>query len=255
MPKKPPFFWLLRDSAVYAPHYFLAELANLDSRIDAHLDGLRTAGDAGMGNLQESLSWEEAGEVFAAAVLAFESRDEARIQAVLETGSASLELSRGLVSALGWLPSQQAEGHIKRLFAASSPDRRCIGIAACAVQRWSPGKPLIEVLSDRDPWLKAWALRAVGQLGQVDLLPLLQNNFAIRYTMPLFRRLVCRLAGRYKGYPSPPIHGRVRCPIQGRGCKDGATTHGPANSPWVAKGVSSKYKFYPLSGHRRRGNW
>ncbi|MCR1764356.1 hypothetical protein NAG16_14970, partial [Pseudomonas aeruginosa] len=34
------FLALLRDYAVRAPHYDLEELAELDQRIEAHLDGL-----------------------------------------------------------------------------------------------------------------------------------------------------------------------------------------------------------------------
>ena len=98
---------------------------------------------------------------------------------VLEVGSASRELSRGLVSALGWLPYQQAEKYIKQLLTAASPDLRRIGIAAYAVHRQDPGHPLTEALSDADPLLRARALRAVGQLGRVDLLPLLQNNLTV----------------------------------------------------------------------------
>jgi hypothetical protein len=38
------FLWLLRDAAVRAPHYSLKNLADLDNRVEAHLDGLRIAG-------------------------------------------------------------------------------------------------------------------------------------------------------------------------------------------------------------------
>ena len=133
------FHWLLRDAAVCAPHYSLDDLAKLDNRLDAHIDGLRIAGEAGWEICQEQLGWEEAGEVFVSAVLAFESGHEARIQAVLEVGSASRELSRGLVSALGWLPYQQAETYIQQLLTAESSDLRRIGIAAYAVHRRDPG--------------------------------------------------------------------------------------------------------------------
>src|SRR5262245_43424927 len=98
------FLWLLRNMAVLQPHYSLTDLAELDSRVEAHLDGLRIAGDAGWKICKEVLSEEGAGEVFAKAVLAFESGDKTRIQEVLEVASAPLELSHGVVSALGWLP-------------------------------------------------------------------------------------------------------------------------------------------------------
>ena len=79
-------------------------MAHLNDRIEAHIDGLRIAGDDGWELLKETLGWEEAGEVFVGAVLAFETGVEERIQAVLEAGSDDYELSRSLVSALGWLP-------------------------------------------------------------------------------------------------------------------------------------------------------
>jgi uncharacterized protein (TIGR02270 family) len=170
------FLWLIRSGAVRAPHYSLADLAYLDGRIDAHIDGLRIAGDIGWEICREALGGEEAGEVFAIAVLAFESGNEARIQIVLKAGSDPSQLSRGLVSALGWLPYRQAERHIKQFLTAASPSLRRIGIAAYAVHRQDPGRPLMKALSDADPLLRARALRAVGQLGRVALLPLAQNN-------------------------------------------------------------------------------
>ena len=34
------FLWLLRDSAVIEPHYSLPDVAHLDDRTEAHIDGL-----------------------------------------------------------------------------------------------------------------------------------------------------------------------------------------------------------------------
>jgi uncharacterized protein (TIGR02270 family) len=170
------FLWILRDAAVYAPHYSLSDLAHLDDRVEAHIDGLRIAGEASWEICKEALGHEEAGELFAAAVLAYESGDEDRIQTVLETGVASLETFDGLVSALGWLPYQLADFHIKNLLSASSPDLRRVGIAASAVHRKDLGQPLIAALSDPDPLLRTRATRAVGQLRRTDLLPFLRKN-------------------------------------------------------------------------------
>ena len=159
------FLWELRAAAVAAPHYSLADLAKLDQRVEAHLDGLRIAGEAGWEICKEALSAEAPGEVFAASVLAFESGNPDRLETVLATGAASQDLSRGLVSALGWLPFQQAEPHIRQLLASSQLALRRVGMAASAIHRQNPGQSLVDAVSNADPLLRARALRAIGELG------------------------------------------------------------------------------------------
>jgi uncharacterized protein (TIGR02270 family) len=159
------FLWILRDAAVHAPHYSLKDLSRLDSRLEAHLDGLRIAGPHGWTVLQESLSFEEPGEIFAAAVIAFDSGDAKRSEAVLEAGTATPELARGLISAIGWLPPKKADRLIKALFAAPKKARRFIGVAGAAARRLDFEKNFLEAVRDSDPLLKARGLRAVAELG------------------------------------------------------------------------------------------
>jgi len=165
------FQWLLRDSAVIEPHYFLSDLANLDDRTEAHIDGLRIAGDKGWEICKETLAWEEAGEIFIAAVLAFESGNEDRINEVIEAGSEDPELARGIISALGWIPNEQVLVHIQKLLNSDSPSLGRIGIAASAVHRKDPGKHIADSISSDNLLLKARALKAAGELGREDLLP------------------------------------------------------------------------------------
>src|SRR3954469_12692862 len=75
--------WLLRRAATAAPHYRLADLAKLDARVEAHLDGLRIAGDEGWNQCEEQLAANQDGEVFAAGVLACESANPALMARVL----------------------------------------------------------------------------------------------------------------------------------------------------------------------------
>jgi uncharacterized protein (TIGR02270 family) len=172
------FLWILRGGAVAAPHYSLADLAKLDNRVEANLDGLRIAGDAGWEISKEALSTEEPGEVFAASVLAFESGKKDRLDTVLQAGTASLELSRALVSALGWLSFEQAEPHIKELLASSSSTLRRVGLAASAIHRQNPGAPLVDAISGADPLPRSRALQAVGEFGLRNLLYELQKYLA-----------------------------------------------------------------------------
>ena len=170
------FLWLLRDTAVNAPHYTLKDLARLDNRVEAHLDGLRIAGDAGWEICREALSYEEPGEVFSAAVLAFGSGDEERIQTVLDAGSSDPELARAIISALGWLTWEEAEKHVQSLATSKSPQLRYLALAAYAAHRKDPGRLLTDSITSSDPLLKARALKAAGELGRTDLFSSLRYN-------------------------------------------------------------------------------
>jgi uncharacterized protein (TIGR02270 family) len=170
--------WLRRDRAVAEPHYRLKDLAKLDGQLEAHLDGLRIA-EAGAASAawevcEDELRWEEPGEVFSAAVLALESSAADRIERVLDVARASYELSRPLVSALGWLPYDLARDPIRRFIADEDAVLRRIGIAAAAVHRHDPGEAVDEAIENPDSLLQSRAARAAGELGRVDLLKALR---------------------------------------------------------------------------------
>src|ERR1039457_3940796 len=113
------FRWHLRDYAVCAPHYSLNDLALLDDQIEANLDGLRIAGETGWDMCKTALEHGGAGEYFAASLLAFENSDNSRIQEVLVKGSTVSRLSRGIISALGWMPYEKAEPFIQQFLDSS----------------------------------------------------------------------------------------------------------------------------------------
>jgi uncharacterized protein (TIGR02270 family) len=164
------FLWHLRDQAVAQPHYSLPTLLMLDDRVEAHVDGLRVAGEAGWQFARDQILGKgRPGEVFAAGVLAFESDDPAKVQQVLAVGAAKPENLRGLVSALGWIDPDQAIRHIKPLLTSAEPIFRRAGIAAAATIRRNPGPALADAFASDDPALKARALRAAGELGVLDL--------------------------------------------------------------------------------------
>lgn len=173
------FLWILRNNAIRAPHYAMKDLVNSDARIDAHLDGLRIADVVGWELCEQALTSGEVGEVFTAAVMAFESGDVQRIQAVLDVAVTSTDLARGAISALGWLPYAQAEPRIHALLHSNDLNIRRVGLAASAVHRVDPGAALNAALNDADVSLKSRALRAVGELGRHDLVPVLQREFNV----------------------------------------------------------------------------
>jgi uncharacterized protein (TIGR02270 family) len=171
------FLWLLRDAAVQHSDYTLDDLVNLDERVEAHLDGLRIAGDSGLKICKEVLACQDAGEVFAAAGLAFELGDQQYLSELTEIAFHSRDLCRGGTSALGWLAYQQATSYIQSLLVSDQPMHRRIGISALAIHRHDPGQILTKAVADEEPIVRARALRAVGELGRADLLLPCQENF------------------------------------------------------------------------------
>jgi uncharacterized protein (TIGR02270 family) len=167
--------WLRRDCAVEEPHFKLEDVAQLDGQLDAHLDGMRIAEadspGAGWQACERELKWNGPGEVFPAAILAWESNDPERIERVMQAARKSHECFRVLVSSLGWLADEQAHPQIERLLAHADPFEQRVGIAACAVRGRYPGKVLDRAVASRDPFLQTRALAAVGELARHDLLP------------------------------------------------------------------------------------
>ena len=94
------FLWLLRSIAVNQAHYTNQDLITLDERVDKQLDGLLTAPEESWAICSAALELRQAGEVFAAAVLAFRSLEAHKIQRVVETALTSDQACKGLVSAM-----------------------------------------------------------------------------------------------------------------------------------------------------------
>ncbi len=169
------FLWLRRTLAVGQPQFDLKSLAKLDHRLEAHLDGLRVAGDAGWEACRNALELEGPGEVFAAAVIAFGSAMPDRIQAVLSVAGASRERSRAVASALGWLAQDAVLSHIRNLSESQEPLLRRGGLAGAAIHRVRP-ENLAGEIDHVEPLVRARACRAAGELGATDQRYVLANH-------------------------------------------------------------------------------
>jgi uncharacterized protein (TIGR02270 family) len=171
------FNWLLRSSAVAEPHYDLPDLVHLDDCMEAHLDGLRIAGEPGWRICKEAMAHEEPGEIFTAGVLAFGSGDAERMDGVLAAVETDPGLQGALISALGWIDFKNAGGPVRRLMSAKLPFLRYLGLAAHAVHRQDPGEALNDLLGDPEAAVRARAFKAAGELGRRDLLALIVPGY------------------------------------------------------------------------------
>ena len=137
----------VRSVLVRAPHVGLLHLGRLDERIAAHLDGLAVAGEYGSKLCLAALERPVYGEVFALAVRALESRDEALIEHALTLVPALPDAARGVASALGWVSAADLQGIVRTLLASAEPARRALGFAACRMHQVDPGRVLQDGLA------------------------------------------------------------------------------------------------------------
>jgi uncharacterized protein (TIGR02270 family) len=192
--------WMLRRAAVTSSNYGLGDLAKLDGRIEAHLDGLRVAGEAGWRFCEAQLLRGEAGEVFAASIMGFESGQPERIGRVLAVVQEAPETVEGVVSALGWLALDVALPHITALLNDEAPGCRQVGVAAPAVHRWHPGGFLGRFAIGAPHAVRSRVLRWAGEVGDremsQDLLHALSDpdedcRFAAAWSGALLRLPAC----------------------------------------------------------------
>lgn len=159
-----------RTTLIRAPHPWLRQLARLDERIAAHLDGIGIAGATGTTRRLAALDPPGAGAVFTVAVGAIESRDTALLQRLLAVAQAETGAARGLRSAFGWVSASSLVGIIRRLLDSADPWWRGLGLTACAMHQADPGVVLLrESLRSDDSGLQVHALRTAASLGRAEL--------------------------------------------------------------------------------------
>ena len=169
--------WLQREVAATASSCRLKDLVEIDDRLEAHIDGLRLAGDGGWALYKDRLDHDEPGTVFAAGIIAFESGDAEKIETVVNVSNKSQRAFRAITCALGWLEKEHFKSIIVGLVSHTSRQYRSIGIAACGERRANPRAYLNKTIESTTLFLKIVSLKAAGELKRADLLPALVDHF------------------------------------------------------------------------------
>ncbi|PAU61580.1 hypothetical protein BZL41_14105 [Pseudomonas sp. PIC25] len=160
----------LRDLAVHAPHYDLAHLLDLDTRIEAHLDALQIGGLKSLDLMLKELEPSAQGEIFAASVLAFETANTSAMTRLAEHLRTHPDGASFMSAALGWLEWSRVEPWVEKLLGSPEALFRRLGLAACGMHRHDPGAALLAGLSHADSGVLARAARTTGELRRRDLM-------------------------------------------------------------------------------------
>lgn len=162
------FLWEMRALAVKQPHYEQESLAELEGRINANLDGLMSTFELSWSIALEELKFEQGGECFAAAVIAFRSRDLTKIKYIVDHCFTNDETFKGLTSALAWLPKLLVNDWLNKFLYSKSLDHKYLAIAVCSMRGKNPGDVINDLLTRDDCLahhkLLARTLRLVGEL-------------------------------------------------------------------------------------------
>ena len=158
-----------RRAFVDAAGLHLSDLARFDARLAAHIDGLLIARDYGSSVCDAALESPSRGRVFAAAIQAIGANQPDRLERIFALTEVTTETHSGLLSAFEWSQPEQLQGIVASLLKAREPNRRRIGLTACAMHLVGHDRLLIGFARDPDRAVRACALRTTGELGRRDV--------------------------------------------------------------------------------------
>lgn len=161
-----------RETLVAASRLRLNGLLRNDDRLFANMDGVAFSDDFIRFELVPLV--EGFGECFMYAVLCLERKSLIELTRLVLLANASNAAERGLISAFGWVSAQTLQGLLPDFLKSHDPLQRRIALSACAMHRVDPGPPLDAAFTATDIPLRARAFRVAGDVGRLDLLPLLQ---------------------------------------------------------------------------------
>ena len=164
------FAWMQRRDAKVAPNVSLQQLADLDERLAADLDGVRIAGAVAWSVLERALLDDSSEAAFVAGVLALEADDE-RFTALVDRAAVKPDIAAGLLDAAAWVPAILAARRFATDHFDARPGWTLLQVAALASQRLDLPPLAGDALASLPGPAGRRLMRAAGELARRDLLP------------------------------------------------------------------------------------
>jgi uncharacterized protein (TIGR02270 family) len=163
------FLWSCRCTATGQPNFALRFLDRFDQRLEAHLDGLRTAAPGDWHYCRKAAASPGRGAFFTAATRAVEDHDEPHLDELYAIAEAAPERAAEMFAAHGWAEPERLRQVVRTQLASPHALRRLTGVAACGMHRVDPGLIAGRLLEDPDAAVRARAWRTAGEIGKREL--------------------------------------------------------------------------------------
>ncbi|WP_096787827.1 hypothetical protein [Rhodobacter sp. CZR27] len=159
------FLLTQRDLALETPNHRLIDIYDLEQRLQGHLDALVLAHEAGCETAGTLAQDDPSGP--AAAVLLHVALRQQR-PAGVEAALAAATDWRPMGHAAAWCGADLLGTVMPRWIASREPVLRWIAFDICGRHRVDPRRHLQPGLEDRDPQVRARAIRLAGEVGRAD---------------------------------------------------------------------------------------
>jgi len=164
--------WEQRENAQRSPDFLREDAAELDERLEAHVDGLLLAGDEANVLLEEGLKSDEAAGAFAAAYLLLRQKMQASADLVVDVFQEAQEgqLS-GIRQALCHGPIKLIEKRLRDVCESKEPAVAAAALEVLAHHEKATGllHRLLEHYSDENPAVRQAAWRITAMLPDTAL--------------------------------------------------------------------------------------
>ncbi|HIC2863111.1 TPA: HEAT repeat domain-containing protein [Citrobacter freundii] len=183
------FYWQQLNTGRFSPLVTSQKWHHFRRQLNAHIDGLRAAGQEGWDAAFKNYSrWKTDSEAFICWLLALEQDEPSHIRILHNMAPGNSDSSlQGMVEAIAWLPEPQTRLILARWRAESSSDERKLEawLQAMGSSGIEPQEELFPLLEHENPHIRAVCCELVGKLRlhryqQAVAEMLTDNDFTVR---------------------------------------------------------------------------
>jgi uncharacterized protein (TIGR02270 family) len=175
--------WTDRERAVHSLAYSATfdDVTQLDERVDAQLDGLRTCGEEGQSHAWAALDLKGPGEIFTNAVLVSENATEGtrQIEDLIQVVGENPKAPRPVSVALDWVSRETFSRARDRLASLHLPLAQAVFMLSSAMRGVECRRQMIAAMESDCHALRLAGCWAALRLDSRDLLPVIEGNMML----------------------------------------------------------------------------